>query len=501
MSNFELNIREPIHIGRKRIGRLPGNNVRWKRTRKMKGGPYSGTATIMWGDMYGAYTNWLGCQLHENNGREWYGIIREMIYQHDGLTESISLDDVANSVACVYIDSTGDEPINRVTSFVQDENSVAKYGEIQTVISVDGDVAEANQAIAVYLRRYGWPMAEQKASHPNDLSESLTIHVSGPVYMLRWHYPDLSLELTGGSTVSALVNAICASHPYISAGIITGSEAVTDLKADQSALQYMDALLAIGDVDGAPNNFYLDEGLNLHYGLISTEYQYMIVNGLFKKRGQGLAQVDPRSIRPGVVRQSALMAGRRPGSWLTDGRDMLINEMTVDENGTLSPGRPEGLYIANTSAVGSSVSSGTIRGASGSVAGPWQPNIGYFTVSGSPFFHIKTNMTALMQLDFGFTIMGFAPTFGGGTGAIIDSIACGTVDQSSGSFKYQVSNRESGGQFSLYVALPQVSNDDSICIEIFSIGDFVLNGYAFNRDTGETHTIEIVETRSGDSPY
>lgn len=502
MSNFEINIREAVHVGNRRIGRLPSGITRWKRTRKLKGGAYSGTATVETGDLRSAYHSWLGRQLHENNGRDWHGIIHEMIFTHDGMTEKISLDNVINSVACVYVDSSGDEPIESITAFVNDDDSVEMYGQIQGIINVDGDINDANQANLAYLTRYAWPLAEQIGIHPSDLSQKLVIQVSGPVYLLRWHYPNLAATLgESGATVAALVTAICADHPYITAGDIGGSEIVTDLRLYQSSLAYLNDLLKIGDIDGAPNNFWIDDKFRLNYGPIPTEYAYTIINGRFTKKGAGLAQIDARSIRPGVVRQATMLVGKRPGSWLPDRRDTLIDEVTVDENGQLRPGRPEGLYIANTSAVGSSVSSGTIRSASGSVAGPWQPNIGYFTVSGSPFFHIKTNMTALMQLDFGFTIMGFAPTFGGGTGAIIDSIACGTVDQSSGSFKYQVSNRESGGQFSLYVALPQVSNDDSICIEIFSIGDFVLNGYAFNRDTGETHTIEIVETRSGDSPY
>lgn len=344
MSDFVLNIREPVHVGSHRVGRLNSGVTRWKRTRKSKGGAYSGTATTGHGDMRAAYTNWLGLQLHENAGRDWHGIIRTLTWRHAGITEKMSLDEMANSVACIHADSAGNEAI---TPFVQDADSVGRYGEFQDIIEVQGDVTEANEAIQAYLAKNAWPKVEQTDIHPTEQNERLTVEGVGPVYMLRWQFPDLVAQVAAdNNTVAGLVGYIADSHPYLSRGNIESNATVASVESYKTSLEHLENLLTLSNGEGRPPyTYWIDNEHRLHYGPISVKYLYQIVGGQFKKASSGLAQTDVRSIWPGVVRHNALNSGVRPGFWLLDKRDVLIDEMTVDENGMLKPGKPQGKYV------------------------------------------------------------------------------------------------------------------------------------------------------------
>lgn len=355
MSDFKLNIFSRLNKPKNLNLTLGSERVTWSRSAKVRGGPYAGTVTLDHESAQGVsffnafslpslYETALGKRIEENTGRYWHGIIYSMEYKHGGITEQISLDEVANRVATEYEDGAGDKVL---TAYSQNDGSIKAFGTLERVLQTDGGADMAAAQVTSYLNVNGYPRSRPVDLHPEDQSESLTIEVAGPSYCLLWDYPDLGAQITlGNDRLDQLVSEIVNSNPFLTAGqIVQNTITLDEIAPHKNGLDYLNQICDLGGPTGAPWTFEIDSDYRLHYRPVSADYRFEVNGGRFVNRGSPFFDLGPRVIQPGVVRIHGLSGRYHPGYWLTDGRDVLIDEVRVDGNGRLKLGLPRGGYL------------------------------------------------------------------------------------------------------------------------------------------------------------
>ena len=109
------------------------------------------------------------------------------------------------------------------------------------------------------------------------------------------------------------------------------------LQRDQRGWDVMMDAVDLGDTSGNPYRLYVQNDRNVIYEQIDTAPRYYLRSGsVYDSIGAQVA-VDPRLVQPAVVRDMAYTMGRSEyGSWLSDARDIYVDEVQVDENDNLT---------------------------------------------------------------------------------------------------------------------------------------------------------------------
>lgn len=92
----------------------------------------------------------------------------------------------------------------------------------------------------------------------------------------------------------------------------------------------------IGDVDGNPWTIDVDVERHVHYHQIDVAPKYYLRKGGLYDVLSSRVTTNPYVVQPGVIRDSEYVA--KPefhDSWLTDARDIYVEEVKVNEFGTL----------------------------------------------------------------------------------------------------------------------------------------------------------------------
>ena len=100
----------------------------------------------------------------------------------------------------------------------------------------------------------------------------------------------------------------------------------------------MRELAELGGSGGAPWRLWCDAGRLVHYQPVSTTPRYYMRDGRFYEAVSAQQPAAPWLLRPGVVRNMDYPVARtEPGSWLSDSRDIYVDEFEVDEDGQVTP--------------------------------------------------------------------------------------------------------------------------------------------------------------------
>jgi hypothetical protein len=95
-------------------------------------------------------------------------------------------------------------------------------------------------------------------------------------------------------------------------------------------------VVELGDTDGNPWHFWVDTDRKCYYEQVDTSPRYWLRGGqLYDGRGGGMG-TSPWLVRPGVVRDAEYVVSRQEYSgWLTDQRDMWVQEVEVADGDTM----------------------------------------------------------------------------------------------------------------------------------------------------------------------
>lgn len=109
------------------------------------------------------------------------------------------------------------------------------------------------------------------------------------------------------------------------------------LDEETPAWTAIEIALSSGDTAGAPWRAWVDLDRKLNYGQIDTAPRYYLRRGGLYDTAGSRMESNPWQVRPAVARDlSYPVRQAESGSWLTDSRDVYIEEVEVDAEGTLT---------------------------------------------------------------------------------------------------------------------------------------------------------------------
>lgn len=119
----------------------------------------------------------------------WWGFVFETSVTVDGATDTLSLDDMYNSVRVLYAHEDEDgAPQDAETTAATNAESIARYGIKEMLYSAgDADATSAEKLRDKYLALHAWPLSPAEGASEGDEDEAV-IECRGWWEMLRWEY-------------------------------------------------------------------------------------------------------------------------------------------------------------------------------------------------------------------------------------------------------------------------------------------------------------------------
>ena len=149
----------------------------------------------------------------------------------------------------------------------------------------------------------------------------------------------VSYYVRGG--VSELISDIVSNDSeFLTAGSIDTNYVQVNriLQRDQRCWDVMMDAVDLGDTDGDPYRLYVTANRRINYKEIPTTPQYYLRdNGVYNSVGASTTE-SPWLVQPGIFRDLTYAAPSQAqyGSWLTDARDIYVEEVEVDADGSLT---------------------------------------------------------------------------------------------------------------------------------------------------------------------
>jgi hypothetical protein len=344
MPDFSLNLFSPVLQGKAPSGDIAGVVTGWERASRLMGGYWMGSFSVSaltrlelerWFDQL------LGWHIEESVSGDvtWEGQVYELDYVLNGRRERRTLERyknifLANRTRTNYIDAN-DEP--QYTDWAEQAQSVARYGYVEEMFDLDGyDTSAAEAKRATELKRRAWPWR-----HAVSLSDGLggppklDVRVWG--YCHTGNFRFISTDDEGTGNLSDWMSSIFTTDlQYLTPGKVQANtvQITRKLNTYMRAWDQVVELCSVGDASGNPYRAWVSPGRYVHYAAIDPAVRYLWKDGQILDLNR--QPVHPRRVLPGVVRDLDAPQGRtEPGSFLTDSRDSLVEEVRVDEDGRL----------------------------------------------------------------------------------------------------------------------------------------------------------------------
>lgn len=310
--------------------------ITWRRSTRRMGGYWRGSFTLT-GDknqLAKFFYERLACHLIERWGgmTTWEGMIYEMDLTLDGSTRRRSLDTMANSVKVIYTDTDGIEEETTVSTNTQ---SVKWFGQRAEILTMNGvSSTEAANYRNTYLKEHAWPTARPVGAGQT-MDNQLVVTVCGYVFTANWLY-----ELYGDGTTDNLSTYISEivtdSCPWLKTGRIAENTTQVVKKPEMPTRSYdvIAEKTEMGDTDGSPWRFYVDNDQRANYQLISTTPEYYLRGGKVYAAAGGSQEISSWTVKPGVARDMTYPVSKwNYSGWLNDARDIYIDEAEAGPSG------------------------------------------------------------------------------------------------------------------------------------------------------------------------
>ena len=326
----------------------------WRRSIQAQGGFWQGTCTLRGeaGPLVNAFYNWLGYHLVERAAGvvTWEGMVYELELTIGGVVRRRSLADLFNAVSTTY-QANGEVA---ETGYSTQAQSITRYGRKEEKLLLDNyPLATAQAYRATFLADHAWPWP-RPTSLGKPGAATLTITACGYAFTANWMFveagdatdddlDDWMAEIVGAATGLSSNHGGAISGAGDCQFLKTGSLATNTLQATKvadspaRAWDVIAELAQLGDANGDPWRVWVDVGRLVHYAKISSTPRYFLHGGVLYSTAGAREAVTPWSVRPAVVRDLDYPVARAErGSWLDDARDLFVEEVEVDEAGTLS---------------------------------------------------------------------------------------------------------------------------------------------------------------------
>jgi hypothetical protein len=309
----------------------------WRRSTRRQGGYWRGSF-ILTGDqsrLAKFFYERLACHLVERwNGMvTWEGMIYEMDLTINGVTRRRSLDTFANWVYAIYIDPDNGESNN--TTAVQNANSIRWFGRREEVLTLDGfDSDSADAYDDTYLKENAWPTARPVGFMPGQENQ-LVVTVCGYVFTANWRH-EHSASTTKGNLSDYLTDLVTDNCEFLQTGRIASNtvQVNTGAMTPTRSFDIISDLCDLGDADGNPYRFYVDNDRRANYQQISITPEYYLRGGKLYASAGGSQEIAPWVVKPNVMRDMSYPVSRwNYAGWLNDARDIYVDEIEAGPGG------------------------------------------------------------------------------------------------------------------------------------------------------------------------
>ena len=341
MNKLSLRLFEPTLYGGRFLEDFGGRCQKYQHTLRLVGGCWQAqwefvppVLTADYGDEW--FYNRIGCHFEERLGAMviWSGIVDEMDYWWGGWGQRISLLNVRNRAKAIYVDETGD---SQETLWNEEPTSVGKFGRIEVILELDqADDVKATQMVAALLSEKGWPQPQPLGVNES-ADDKLIVRASGYVFTTNYRFVSVGdgLAQAIGDYVRDIVET---DMPFVSPGRIDSNDQETlsgTVVPTRCYEEIRNLLLQRTDPAEPPYTLSVDPNRRFNYYKVDPTPTYFWKNRRLADRigGQGVA--NPWLVVPGVIRNARRgPLSPPPGSFLEDGRDMLILEVTMRDGDT-----------------------------------------------------------------------------------------------------------------------------------------------------------------------
>ena len=394
--NFSLVLRKgPQHLSAKAstcetVESITEQASKWKRNKLWLGGADVGTFEV-YGEpeeLKQKWQKWLGMDLLEtsNSIPSWNGQIRRVELYTGSVGVARDMNTMCNRIRALYNSGTDS---TSWTSWAQNTYSQAMYGvrEAQFDQAVK-DSAEADDAVANVLTFQSWPPKQTVGSFKQMGETKLKIFVAGYMHSLNNRYAPEGGDgwWSTNDICSTVLKAVITNSDYITSKSVATNDHKTgdDYSEGRRAGEIFKELLTWTNTSQSVFKGYIDNNRNFYYETDDLTPIFYIKGGRAFVDSGAAVEIAPRQIRPGVARVLDFpISGKDKNSVFADRRDVLIENITVNEHG-VPLFQPRNAFINEYMA----------ELASSGEDDPYSMTLGSFTV---------LSLLEQMGIEFGFT--------------------------------------------------------------------------------------------------
>lgn len=309
----------------------------WRRSTRRMGGYWRGSF-ILTGDpsrLAKFFYERLACHLVERwNGMvTWEGMIYEMDLTINGVTRRRSLDSMANYVYAIFVDPNSSESDN--TSSTENAKSMQWYGRREEILTLDGFDRTAAEAYRdTYLTENAWPTARPVGFMPGQENQ-IVVSVCGYVFTANWRHENQSSTVQ--DNLSDYLTDIVTDHcEFLQTGRITSNTVQVNIgvMTPTRIFDIITDLCDLGDADGNPYRFYVDNDRRANYQQIGITPEYYLRGGKLYASAGGSQEIAPWVVKPNVMRDMSYPISKwNYAGWLNDARDIYVDEIESGPGG------------------------------------------------------------------------------------------------------------------------------------------------------------------------
>lgn len=276
----------------------------------------------------------------------WAGLVWEVELAADGAKERRSYQGIYNATKVHYTDADGE---NQETSWYTNAASIAQYGRRELIITLDAVSATVAQTKAQdELVKTAVPFPQTIALGRSVRAEGLTVTTAGLVFTANNRYVTAGDGSEGN--VSAYIQEIIEDDcDFLKVGRIQ-TNTLQVVKGFDGPIRAWDALVELTELGDGTNPYiiYVDADGYCHYHQASNtplyEWRGVSGGGLTTRLGGR----SPWSLWPGVVRNLKRPSSTpAPGTFLADGRDTWVAEISMADGQDEPELKPDGFDPAD----------------------------------------------------------------------------------------------------------------------------------------------------------
>ena len=272
------------------------------------------------------FQTWLGHHVEERYEGEvsWEGMICQIDLVWGRTRKRRSLIDTEmpthNAVRSTYSGGT--------TSWQTDDNSIARYGRIETTLQHDTlGSGGAGQMATMHLQKYAWPRAYMVSRSDQLQTPALDILACGYIVTTAWQNVAAGVKETDIETL--IDNLISNDCEFLDVGNIAGNTWGLSVVEGETPYEQLQYALAFGNASDEQFRYYVGKDRQFYYEKVDYSPRYRVsADGIRERQGGPL--INKRRVRPGVFRDEEWpIIDPPPNSPFESDQDGIVDEVII----------------------------------------------------------------------------------------------------------------------------------------------------------------------------